>query len=129
LSMAKKRQDVQLYSYGLYDEWNRESKELPGLVKMTTEIEAALEVEFGYVLRIRGARNSKITFRIEHPPFKDSAGEIAAPFEGELYVKTNDFRFFLGDTIWEPVADKRGDWRLITWLDGQLVADKTLTLV
>jgi hypothetical protein len=64
------------------------------------------------------ARGGKITFRIEHPPFV-----------GELYVKINDFRFFLSDTVWAPVEDKRGAWRLITWLDGDKVADETLDLV
>ena len=127
--MAKKKADVSMHSYGLYDGWDRDGKNLPGLIKITTEIEAALDVEFGYILRIRNARNSKITFRIEHPPFKDDAGETAPSFDGELYVKTNDFRFFLGDTVWEPVADKRGAWRLITWLDGTLAADKTLMLL
>ena len=118
-----------MHSYGLYDGWDRNSKDLPNLVKITSEIEAELGIEFGYILRIRNARNSKITFCIDHPPFKDSAGETAAPFEGELYVKTNDFRFFLGDTNWAPLEDKRGTWRLITWLDGVKVADHTLTLL
>ncbi|MEE9367396.1 MAG: DUF3859 domain-containing protein [Pontiella sp.] len=127
--MARNKADVSMHSHGQYDGWDRESKELPRLVKITTEIEAALDVEFGYILRIRHARNSKITFCIEHPSFKDSSGEIAPPFEGELYVKTNDFRFFLGDTIWAPVEDKRGVWRLITWLDGEKVAEKTIQLI
>lgn len=118
-----------MHSHGLYDGWDRDSKELPNLVRITTEIDAAEDVEFGYILRIRNARNSRITFRIEHPPFKDSSGNIAPSFEGGLYVKTNDFRFFLGDTVWPPVSDKRGEWRLVTWLDGELIADKTLTLV
>ena len=127
--MAKKKPEASVHSYGLYDGWDRGSKDLPNLIKMTSEIEAALDVEFGYILRIRNARNGKVTFRIEHPPFKSDDGETAPPFEGELYVKTNDFRFFLGDTIWAPVGDKRGAWRLITWLDGEKVADKTLSLV
>jgi len=127
--MAKKKPEVTLHSYGLYDAWDRDSKDLPCLIRITTEIEAALEVEFGYILRIRNARNGKVTFRMEHPPFKGDDGETAPPFEGELYVKTNDFRFFLGDTVWAPVEDKRGAWRLITWLDGKKVADKTLTLI
>lgn len=127
--MSKKKSEVTIHSYGLYDGWDRESKELPDIVKITTEIEAALGIEFGYILRIRNARNSKIAFRIEHPPFKDSSGKAEAPFTGELHVKTNDFRFFLGDTVWEPVDDKKGEWRLITWLDGEMVADKTLCLV
>ncbi len=127
--MGRKKPEVILYSHGLYDGWNRDSKDLPNLVKITTEIEAALDVEFGYILRIRNARNGRITFRIEHPPFKGDDGETAPPFVGELYVKTNDFRFFLGDTVWAPLEDKRGAWRLITWLDGEKVADKTLSLV
>lgn len=127
--MARKKPEVSIHSYGLYDGWDRESKDLPNLVKITTEVETALDVEFGYILRIRNARNSRIFFRIEHPPFKDSSGGVAPAFTGELYVKTNDFRFFLGDTVWEPVDDKRGDWRLMTWLEGELVADKTIHLV
>jgi hypothetical protein len=127
--MPRRNPDVSMHSYGLYDGWNRESKNLPTLLKITTEIETALDVEFGYILRVRNARNSKITFRIEHPPFKNDSGETSPPFEGELYVKTNDFRFFLGDTVWAPVLDKKGAWRLITWLDGCKVADKTLVLV
>ncbi len=118
-----------MHSYGLYDGWDRSSRELPNLVKITTEIKTELDIEFGYILRIQNARNSRITFRIEHPPFKDSSGTAAPPFDGELYVKTNDFRFFLGDTIWAPVEDKKGSWRLITWLDGAKVADKTLTMI
>ena len=127
--MAKKKPEVTLHSHGLYDGWDRESKALPNLLRITREIEAAPDVEFGYILRIRNARNSKITFRIEHPPFKGADGEIAPPFVGELYVKNNDFRFFLGDTIWSPVEDKRGAWRLITWLDGEKVADEILNLI
>ena len=118
-----------MHSHGLYDGWDRESKSLPTLLKITTEIKAELDAEFGYILRVRNARNSKITFRIEHPPFKNEFGEIAPPFDGELYVKTNDFRFFLGDTIWAPLEDKKGAWRLTTWLDGCKVGDKTLTVV
>ena len=127
--MAKKSPAVEIHSCGLYDGWNRGSKELPNLVAITNEIAAELDIEFGYILRIRNARNCKITFRIEHPPFKDSSGKTAPPFEGELYVKTNDYRFFLGDAVWSPVEDKRGEWRLITWLDDEKVADKTLLLV
>lgn len=118
-----------MHSYGLYDGWDRDSKTLPNLLKITTEITAALDVEFGYILRVQNARNCKIRFLIEHPPFNDTSGDIALPFSGELYVKTNDWRFFLGDTIWAPIEDKRGDWHLTTWLDDVKVAEKTLTLI
>ena len=124
----RSKPEVEMHSYGVYEGWDRSSRELPVLVRITDGIEAQIGVEFGYILRIRHARNSKITFRIEHPPFANSSGRPAAPFTGELYVKSNDFRFFLGDTVWEPLEDKRGDWRLMTWLDDQLVADKTIRL-
>lgn len=127
--MARKKPTVEMHSYGQYERWDRESRELPSLVRITEEVDAQLDVEFGYILRIRNARNAKITFRIDHPPFKDSSGKTAPSFTGELYVKTNDYRFFLGDTVWEPVEDKRGEWRLQTWLDGEPVADKTIVLV
>lgn len=127
--MARNKTEVEIHSYGRYDGWDRESKELPNLIKITTEVKTALDVEFGYILRIRNARNSKITFCIDHPPFSDSSRKPAPPFTGELYVKTNDFRFFLGDTVWAPVEDKKGPWRLITWLDGEKVADKTIHLI
>ena len=126
--MARRKPQVAMHSYGQYDGWDRDSKSLPNLVRITSEIEAELDVEFGYILRIRNARNAKITFRIDHPPFKGNEGEVVPPFEGELYVKTNDFRFFLGDTVWAPVEDKRGEWRLTTWLDGVKVAEKPLVL-
>ena len=126
--MARRKPQVTMHSHGQYDGWDRDSKNLPNLVRITTEVEAALDVEFGYILRIRNARNAKITFRIDHPPFKGDDGEIAPPFDGEIYVKTNDFRFFLGDTVWAPVEDKRGEWRLTTWVDGAKVAEKTLVL-
>jgi hypothetical protein len=129
VAVAKKKPEITMHSYGLYDGWSRDSKELPNLVKISDEIEAELDVEFGYILRIRNARNAKITFRIEHPAFEGSDGKPAPPFTGELYVKGNDFRFFLGDTVWAPVEDKKGPWRLLTWLDGMLVADEILLLV
>jgi hypothetical protein len=126
--MGRKKPTVEIQSYGRYDRWDRESRELPKLISITTEIKARLDVEFGYILRIRNARNGKITFQIDHPPFMDSQGNPSPPFTGGLYVKTNDFRFFLGDTVWAPIEDKRGEWRLQTWLDGEPVADKTLLL-
>ena len=76
--MARKKAQTEIHSCGLYDGWDRDSRDLPNLVKMTTEIEAALDVEFGYILRIRNARNSLIRFKIDHPPFKDSSGEPGA---------------------------------------------------
>ena len=127
--MAKKKNTCEMVSWGLYDTWDRETKELPEIVKFCDEIPARLDVEFGYVLRLKKAKGKKITFLMEHPSFNDSKGSPAPPFTGELYVRTNDWSFFLGDTIWKPIHDKIGPWRLLTKLDGEVIADKTLTVV
>lgn len=115
-------------SYGLYSP-HTSGKEIPSILKFSDEIPVSLDVEFGYVLRIKKGKGKKIAFKIDHPPFKTQDGTKAKPFVGELYVRSNDFRFFLGDTFWEPLDDKRGRWVLTTWLDDKEVAKKTLIMV
>jgi hypothetical protein len=127
--MAKKKAEVRIESCGLYTPLDKGGKDLPKLVRFTDEIPCEPGVEFGYILHIRKGRGMKLTFRIDHPPFVSSDGEPAPPFTGEEYIRSNDWKFFLGDTTWEPIDDKAGDWRIRTWLDGDLVADRTLTLV
>lgn len=121
--------EVEIISYGQYTRWDRNSRELPELVELRSEIPADIDVEFGMVLEIRGAKGRYLTFRIDHPPFEDAGGNIAAPFEGTYQVKSSPFRFFLGDSIWAPADNKKGDWKLSVFFDGELVASKTLTLI
>ncbi|WP_299584052.1 DUF3859 domain-containing protein [uncultured Sunxiuqinia sp.] len=127
--MAKKKIDIVLYSYGEYSPWDRSNRDLPKIREITEIIEAEIGTEFGYILKIRKGKGKKLEFRIIHPPFKDEHGAIAPDFTGEYYINSNDYSFFLGDCIWEPLEDKLGPWRLITYLDGQVIADKTLQLV
>ncbi|MGI9467443.1 MAG: DUF3859 domain-containing protein, partial [Rubripirellula sp.] len=56
-------------------------------------------------------------------------GKRRPPFDGMVYIKKNDWDFYLGDTIWEPINDKLGNWRMTLELDGKVVADKTFELV
>ena len=126
--MAKKKIEVELYTYGLYTEWDRDSKKLPKIKKITTQIPADIGIEFGYILKIKKAKGKKITFCIDHPPFTDNEGNIRPPFTGEYYINSNDYEFFLGDTVWEPLYDKLGEWTLTTWIDGVEIAKKTLHL-
>jgi hypothetical protein len=51
------------------------------------------------------------------------------PFEGIVYIKDNDWSFYLGDTVWEPIEDKIGDWRMTLSLAGKVIADKTFNLI
>lgn len=126
--MAKKLQCV-MKSYGIYEPFERLSKELPRFLHPTLKIPGRLGIEFGYVLRITGGKGKKLSFQIDHPPFKKDDGTIAPPFVGEVFVTHNDYRFFLGDTIWAPVEDKLGAWKLTTFCDGKPIAEKTLTVV
>jgi len=118
-----------MISYGIYKNWDNVSKELPIIEQFSEIIPARRGIEFGYILSIKKAKGKQLLFCIEHPPFKDEKGDVMPSFEGELYVRTNDWNFFLGDTIWEPVSDKIGSWRLITTVDGVVLADKTFSIV
>lgn len=118
-----------MYSFGEYSTWNRESKAIPKILNFTTEIEAKIGTEFGYVLRIKQGKGELLTFRIDHPPFKDENGILRPPFTGEQFIRTNDFEFYLGDCIWEPLEDKLGKWCLTTWHLDKVVAQKTFNLI
>ncbi|GAO29974.1 DUF3859 domain-containing protein [Geofilum rubicundum] len=126
--MPKRRPEIELYSHGIYEPWNRTSKNLPKLRQITTQIPVEQDIEFGYVLKLKKAKGSILTFVIHHPPFLNDAGEPAPPFEGEETVPANDWSFFLGDTVWPPYEDKAGTWELITWLDGKEIARKQFEL-
>ncbi|MBN1987232.1 MAG: DUF3859 domain-containing protein [Prolixibacteraceae bacterium] len=127
--MAKRITIVKTVSYGEYTKWDRESRAIPKIVKFTTEIEAAVGTEFGYVLHIKNGKGKVLTFEINHPPFTDANGEISPPFTGQQFIRTNDFEFYLGDCIWEPLNDKLGDWEITTFLEGRMVAQKTFRLI
>jgi len=126
--MAKRKITWELYSYGIYSRWERSSKELPRLMDITDRIPVQPDIEFGYILKIIGAKGKKLEFCIEHPPFQDANGNPAPPFKGEYFINSNNYEFFLGDTVWEPYEDKAGTWLLSTWMDGKLLAEKKLTL-
>ncbi|QZT35952.1 DUF3859 domain-containing protein [Halosquirtibacter xylanolyticus] len=127
--MAKKKIEVEMYSYGEYTAWDRDSKALPKLLDITNTIKADIGTEFGYVLIIKKAKGKRLSFRIEHPPFKGDNGKVAPPFTGEYFIRTNNYQFFLGDSIWEPLYDKLGSWKLYTYIDGELIASKDLKLI
>ena len=104
--MAKRKITWELYSYGIYSRWERSSKELPRLMDITDRIPVQPDIEFGYILKIIGAKGKKLEFCIDHPPFNDDKGNPAPPFEGEYFINSNNYDFFLGDTVWEPFEDK-----------------------
>lgn len=127
--MPRKKIETKFKSYGIYTAWEKDSKELPKILEFTTKIPAKVGIEFGYVINIKSARGKKIDFCIDHPPFKDSLGETAPPFIGIEYIDSNNFNFFLGDTIWLPVEDKTGQWKLTCEIDGKQIAQKTFDII
>lgn len=126
--MSKRKITSELNSYGIYSEWQRDSSQIPKLLEITNRIPVREGIEFGYVLNIKGAKGRTLNYRIDHPVFLDEKGLVAPPFEGEYFVNSNDYAFFLGDTVWIPLEDKVGEWILTTWLDGKLLASKKLLL-
>lgn len=127
--MAKRKIEVEMYSYGEYTKWNREEKELPKLLDITDTIKAEVGTEFGYILIIKKAKGKRLSFRIEHPNFRDAEGRAVPPFTGEYFIRSNTYHFFLGDSVFDTLNDKLGNWTLTTLIDGEVVAKKVLRIV
>lgn len=126
--MAKRKPEITMKSFGIYTKWNSGSKDLPRVYEFTTRVLAEIDVEFGFVVNIKGAKNQKLNYCIFHPDIPDADGAPRPPFDGTVHVRTNDWDFYLGDTIWEPIHDKLGDWRMTLEMNGRIIAEKTFEL-
>jgi hypothetical protein len=116
-------------SYGVYSRWDCTSRELPIIQQFTTNIEAVPDNEFGMVVNIKGARGKWIDYCIDHPPFKDNRGKVTPPFKGNYRIKTKDYDFFIGDSIWAPVEDKMGEWTITLMFEDRVVIEKSFEVV
>ncbi len=121
--------EVEIISYGEYTRWSSEDKSLPELIRLTDRVSGKTGVEFGMVVEISHGKGRYLQYRIDHPPFKDKSGEVMPPFEGEYQVRANPYRFFLGDTVWDPVDDKKGKWTFSVYFGDALVAQKSIEVV
>ncbi|ERP31124.1 DUF3859 domain-containing protein [Chitinivibrio alkaliphilus] len=120
---------VETECYGLFAKWSNQCRELPRFLKFTKTIPARVESEFGYLLYIRGGKGTALDYRIIHPPFLNSSGDITPDFVGSIPIRSNAFQAYVGDTLWEPLDDKCGPWRIISQIKGRVVADTTFTVV
>ena len=127
--MAKRSSIIEMVSYGVYTTWDSKSKELPKIKDFTTQVYADIDVEFGFIVNIKKAKGQKIRYCIHHPNITNEDGEALDPFDGEEHVNSNDWDFYLGDTIWLPIENKLGAWRMEIELQGRVVAEKTFNLV
>ncbi|MEO3683012.1 DUF3859 domain-containing protein [Shewanella vesiculosa] len=123
--MSKLKADVSIIYSGIFSQWDNSSDELPRLLQATVHVPGLIDTEFGFITRIKKAKNQILTYCIYHPDIPDDDGNIRPPFEGEVFIKQNDWRFYLGDCIWAPVNNKLGNWRMTLTLNGKIIADKT----
>ena len=126
--MVKRVIQCEVYSYGIYTRWDRTSKALPKLVEITAKIPIKEDIEFGYVLKIKSAKGKLLTYIIEHPEMVDDDRNQLPPFEGTVIVSSNNYDFFLGDTVWEPYSQMIGEWNLITKIEDRIIVQKKLML-
>ncbi|WOT05534.1 DUF3859 domain-containing protein [Shewanella youngdeokensis] len=123
--MSKLKPDVSIIRSGIFTQWDENSAELPRLTKATMHIPAEIDIEFGFIAQIKKAKNQVLRYCIYHPNIPDTNGNIRPPFDGEVYVKSNDWKFYIGDTIWAPEHNKVGKWRMTLELKGKVIAEKT----
>ena len=127
--MSKLKSKFTISSFGIYRGWDEKTKQLPIIQEFTTCIPARLDIEFGFILHVLKGKGQRLDYTIYHPDIPDKHGEIMEPFSGDVYVRNNDWEFYLGDTIWAPIEDKTGDWRMVIELDGKVVAEKTFSVL
>ncbi len=120
--------EVKTVSWGLYAKWSNRCRELPKFLKFTTDIPARYESEFGYILKVKNGKGKSIDYVVHHPPFTDEEGNVEPSFTGSIPIKPGNFEAYLGDTLWEPIEDKVGEWRVVAKIDGVVVEDKTFTI-
>ncbi|WP_394203850.1 DUF3859 domain-containing protein [Shewanella waksmanii] len=123
--MSKLKPQVDVIQAGIFTQWQEDSDALPRLLKATMHVPAEIDIEFGFVAQIKKAKNQLLRYCIYHPDIPDDNGQPRPPFDGEVYVESNDWKFYLGDTIWAPEHNKVGRWRMTLELKGQVVAEKT----
>lgn len=127
--MSKLKANFTISSYGIYKEWDEKSKQLPVINDFTTKIPALVDIEFGFILRVVKGKGLRLDWTIYHPNVADKNGQIMEPFCGDVYVRNNDWEFYLGDSLWEPIENKTGDWRMTIALDNKVIAEKTFNVL
>jgi hypothetical protein len=125
----KKRIDFEIVSYGIYNKWDKSSKDLPRIKEFAIQIPAITGTEFGLILLFKKAKGQQIDYVIHHPDFLDSKGKPALPFEGSYFINSNEFQFYIGDYIWEPIDDKIGLWTIEVFYDDELLVRKEFNIV
>ena len=122
--MAKFKPTFTIESYGIYEMWEGNSKTLPKISKVTCLIPAEIDIEFGLTIRVKKGKGICLNWCIKHPGITNKHGQSMPAFEGEEYVRNNDWVFYLGDTIWAPINDKVGSWFMYLSYNNKVIAEK-----
>ncbi len=124
MKKSKKKFAVRIISYGIYSKWDNSSRDIPKILEFSTIIPAIEGNEFGITLKIKGGKGARIKYIIRHPPFKNKNGELEMDYSGDQIVNSNDFTFFVGDSIQPPVKDKTGTWTITIMYENKTIAIK-----
>ncbi len=129
MKKSRKKFEVTIESYGLYTQWKNNSRELPKIVEFTNVISAYPGNEFGMILRIRKGKGVKLSYYIRHPVEKSYSSTPENDFSGVHIIRSNDYKFFVGDCIDQPVKNKIGEWVIGVCSEGVLLAEKAFNIV
>jgi hypothetical protein len=127
--MSKLKTIFTVSSFGIYKEWDEKTKLLPVIKEFTCKIPAIIDIEFGFILRVVKGKGLRLDYTIYHPDIPDKKGQVMEPFSGDVYVRNNDWEFYLGDTLWAPIENKTGNWRMVIELDGKIIAERTFSVL
>ncbi|MCJ8332118.1 MAG: DUF3859 domain-containing protein, partial [Lentisphaeria bacterium] len=81
-----KKSKLNIYTYGIYDGWDSDCKDIPKIKKHCLEIPCKIGIEFGFVVDVEHSRGKKLHWKIEHPPIKDTDGNLLGVFKGEEFI-------------------------------------------
>ncbi|MCL9781980.1 DUF3859 domain-containing protein [Vibrio sp. S4M6] len=131
--MAKRSPNVEILSYGIYSTWDSKSKELPKIQEFTLTVPANEDIEFGFVVNIKKAKGQRIYYCINHPGVVGKKGQVLSPFDGEEHINSNNWDFYLGDTIQllhpDGLESNFGEWHMSIQLNGKVIAEKKFNVV
>ena len=123
--MRKNTPIFTLKHYGIYQTWENKGRNLPKIQTVCTHVPATIDIEFGITIGVFNGKGKRIDWCIDHPQITDKKGRKMAPFTGCEFIKTNDWDFYLGDTIWAPEQDKVGDWHIYIEYNDEIVIEQT----
>lgn len=118
--------EVELESYGRYEGFHGEGRDLPRIREFTTDIPCEEGALFGFAVHARRLKGARLLFRVER---SREGGPREVVDEREIRVRANDEPIYVGEFVSPPVEGCLGEWRLTLWNGETLLIDKTFHVV